>query len=226
MKRMVITLLGVGMAPMACATLPQLRCPDPGVPPSGTLTWIAPRIAVDGWPMAILQLNSRLSPQAVLSWYDRRWRGLGPHPDDITYRVGAWQVVARRRDGCFETVQVRAHGGGTQGEVGISRPALAQTGSAGSLGLPLPAGSRTVLTMENADGGRHARNVLAVAPGNPGAVRAYYQHLLPVQGWALQWARRVTGGDALMYQQGARTAEISITRNGIRSNVFLTVVGH
>lgn len=226
MRRMVITLLGLGMAPMACAALPQLRCPDPGVPPGGTLTWIAPQIAVDGWPMAILQLNSRLSPQAVLSWYDRRWRGLGPHPDDITYRVGAWKVVARRRDGCFETVQVQAHGGGTQGDVGISRPALAQTGSAGSLGLPLPTGSRTVLTMENADGGRHARNVLAVAPGNPGAVRAYYQHLLPVQGWALQWARRVTGGDALMYQQGARAAEISITRNGIRSNVFLTVVGH
>lgn len=218
--------LGWGVMPVAYAALPHLRCPDPGVPAGSTLTWVAPRVAVDGLPMAILQLHSPLSPSTVLTWYQKHWRGMGPHPDDITYVSGHWVVVARRRDGCFETVQIKAGGTGTLGEVGISRPALSASAPLHT-GIPLPTGSQTLLTMDNVDHGQRAQNLLAVAPGNPGAVRAYYAHLLPVEGWSCQWTRRVAGGDALMYQHGARTAEISITHNnGVRSNVLITVVHH
>jgi hypothetical protein len=219
-------ILGFGVMPMAHATLPHLRCSDPGVPTGSTLTWVAPRVAVDGLPMAILQLNSRLSPSTVLAWYQKHWRGMGPHPDDITYASGRWTVVARRRDGCFETVQIQASGAGTLGEVGISRPALSASAPMNT-GIPLPAGSQTLLTMNNTDHGQRAQNLLAVVAGNPGAVRAYYAHLLPTEGWSYQWTHRVAGGDALMYQHGARTVEISITHNnGIRSNVLITVVHH
>ncbi len=214
------------VAASASAGLPHLDCPDPGRAPGAHLSWVAPRIAADGLPMAILQLESKAPPQQVLSWYAQHWRGLRRHPADIFYRLGPWFVVARRLDGCFETMQVRPHGKGTLGEIGISLPKLGAT-SPQQPPVSLPPGSRVWLSLQNEDHGQSAENFLVSVPAQPIAAARFLGHALHSQGWVQQWMHHTpSGGYALMYQKTKNTAEISVTPHSGASDAFLTFIHH
>ncbi len=210
----------------ALAGVPETaQCPAPGIPPGSRVTLVAPRSRVDGLPLLILTLHTRMSPAQLLTWYQHRWQGIGKIPKARFYTAGPWAVVARKKAGCFETVQVPLPTTATtptRAYLGISRPGRMRKASAAAARFPMPGGSQLLLSMEGAQQ-HHSRNLLFLAPGSPGATVYFYQHTLSHQGWALQMNQHTPTGRALMYQRGDQHVEIALSPEGSRTDVFVTV---
>ncbi len=206
------------------ATPPAIQCPAPGRPAGMRLTWVAPRAAVDGLPIAILQFRSPLSVTALRAWYWRHWRRFTGHP--ILYTVSPWQVIARYRGGCFETVQFATSGFGSHGFIGLSEPTQAAPADSGQGRFPVPPGSHLLLTLTSDDHGKHADTFVALTPNGVDA-RFYYQHVLPQDGWALQMQRAGGGGYGLVFQKRSTVADLSFTPfTGGRTSVLVALVHH
>ncbi|MDA8377818.1 MAG: hypothetical protein M0Z50_12340 [Planctomycetia bacterium] len=202
------------------------HCPAPGIPPGAEVTLVAPRSQVDGLPLLILALHTRMPPAQLLHWYDHRWKGVDRIPQAIVYRAGSWAVVARKTAGCFESVQVKpaafSSAPDTVAYLGISKSRHLQKTASAEVHFPMPGGSRLLLTMDNS-GRVHTRNMLFLAPGSPGATAIFYRHDLAHAGWALQMHQHVPLGHALMFQRKATHAEIALTPYGRRTSVFITI---
>ncbi len=212
------------------ATLPALagvpetaQCPAPGIPPGSRVTLVAPRSRVDGLPLLILALHTRMSPAHLLDWYDQHWKGIGKIPQARFYTAGPWAVVARKKAGCFESIQVNPKASApTLAYLGISRPGRMRKAAAASAHFPVPGGSHLLLSMASAQK-QHSRNLLFLAPGSPSETAYYYRHTLPHRGWALQMQHRTAAGRALMFQRGDQHVDIALTAAGIRTDVFVTI---
>lgn len=230
-SRLASLVLGVmllGAAAYSHAASPSALCPAPGHPHSARLLWVAPHIGMDGLPMAILELRTAMAPAQILAWYLKHWASLRPAWRPIRYAEGGWQVVARRKAGCFETVQVQATAGGSLGYIGVSRlagvkPPVAMTPLDGV--LPVPAGARDLLEMESHDAGRRASTTLLQVGLAPAEAVRYFRDALVHQGWAVQMDRSpVAGGGALMFQRKNRQIELGISTCGAQTCVLATLV--
>ena len=115
---------------------PALHCKAAPVPPGSRVTLIAPQVATDGLPMAIVEASSALSQDALLQFYTRAWTAPGGRPVYLRYRVGPWSVIAHAEGGCFYTVQTQVRGHGSVALLGVSEPAR---GSAGAMRLAVAA---------------------------------------------------------------------------------------
>lgn len=221
-QRSLLPLLALALPLGAWGNVPtETACPAPGFPAGAKGQWIAPRSRVDGLPLLILQIHSAWPAQRLLHWYAHHWKGIDRHPHDILYRAGPWLLVARKTDGCFETVQVPAQPH-AQGPVylAISRPQRERQMAAH---FPMPGGSQLLLTLDNG-GKARARNVLLRSPDSPHQTARFYQRTLTHQGWALQLHQPMHTGEALMFQKGDRHAELSIARTPSGgSRVFVVV---
>ncbi len=217
--------LGVGLAMgTAMADPAAIECPSPGWPTGMHLTWVAPRMTVDGLPLAVLQFTSPLSAKGLQHWYWRRWRAFGQHP--IAYPVAHWQVIARYRGGCFETIQFKAHGLGSYGFVGLSEPGQAASASTSPVNFPFPAGSHLLLTLASADHGKQAQTLVALIPYGVDAA-FYYQHTLTALGWAAQMNRRGNDTRDLIFQKGSTVADLSFTPfTGGTTSALIALVSH
>ncbi len=188
------------------------------------LTWVAPRMAVDGLPLAVLRFTSPLSVKALRSWYWRRWRRFTGHP--ILYTAASWQVIARYRGGCFETVQFAAHGLGSHGFIGLSEPGQAASAQARPVDFPIPPGSHLLLTLTSDDRGKRAETFVALIPYGINAA-FYYRHTLAHLGWAAQMNRRGDGGRGLIFQKGGTVADLSFTPFiGGTTSALVSLVSH
>lgn len=227
MKSLLAFLVGAAMtwAPvMADAHALAIHCPAPGRPPGMRLSWVAPRAAVDGLPLAILRFASPLPVHALQTWYWRRWRRFGGRP--IVYSAASWHVIARYRGGCFETVQFKARGLGSHGFVGLSEPGQAVTEDAQPMDFPMPPGGRVLLTLASDDHGKRAETFVALIPyGVDGPF--YYRHTLLHLGWAVQMNRRGGGGRGLIFQKRGTVADLSFTpMKGGATSALISLVSH
>jgi hypothetical protein len=221
----VLGCLGAALAVRAAVAAPAaIQCPAPGWPTGMHLAWVAPRMTVDGLPLAVLRFTSPLSAKGLQRWYWRRWRGFGQHP--VLYRVAPWQVIARYRGGCFETIQFKARGLGSYGFVGLSEPGQAASANTSATDFPLPAGSHLLLTLASDDHGKRARTLIALIPYGVDAA-FYYRHTLTELGWATQMDRRGNNGRDLIFQKGSTVADLSFTPFiGGTTGALIALVSH
>lgn len=220
----ICALLAGASVPLAQAGIPaSSQCPSPGFPAHSQVQVVTARSRVDGLPMLILQLQSPLTGRALLHWYDQRWRGTGHIPRALLYQAGAWMVVAHKTAGCFETLQVPG-----KSLRAIPRHAYLAVSRfhhqrAMTTHFPMPGGSRLLLTLEN-QGPAQARNLLLHSPESPRQTARFYRKTLIHDGWALQMSQTRPAGSALMFQKGARQAEIALNPAAGGSDVFVTFV--
>lgn len=219
-----LCLVLAGRSP-AWAASPSGVCASPGAPDHVQLSWVAPEVGVDGLPMAILMMRSSQPPATVLGWYETHWRSLSLQNRPIRYTAGAWQVVARRIGGCFETVQAQtANGGGTLAYIGISRLGGAATPPVQS-GIPTPAGARTLLNMNSQDAARQGHTLLLSLPMAPLAALDFYAHALSHGGWSIQMRHLISASQAaLMAQRQAQQIEVALSVVQGKTYALLTVV--
>jgi hypothetical protein len=117
--------LCLALAAFSCAQAADPRKVDcPPFPVADLkLTLVAPDIVLNGTPMQIQRFDSDLKPQAILASYRREWKASAKNPQDaIEYPLQSWKVIAKMREPCFYTVQVRSNGsGGSTGLLAVSQ---------------------------------------------------------------------------------------------------------
>lgn len=209
----------------AVAVPTTLQCRAAPVPRDSKLTLIAPRIAINGLPMAIVQASSVLSPKAFLQFYAKAWLGSDGKPRYVLYPLGRWQVIAHAQDGCFYTVQVRAHGKKSVALIGVSMPGRSSQ-SATNLNVAAPGDARVLTHMVSEDGGKLGDTWLLYTANPPATVAHFYTQTLRALGWVRLMQQRTPGSTAQivqMYQKGSSDMGLVVQpmRNG--STITLTV---
>ncbi len=204
---------------------PTLQCRAAPVPRNSKLTLIASQIAINGLPMAIVQVSSTLSPKTFLQFYSKSWIGADGKPRYVRYPLGHWQVIAHAQGGCFYTVQVQARGGNSVALIGVSRPGHASA-SAINLNVTAPGDARVLTHMVSEDGGKLGDTWLLYTANPPVAVANFYTRTMQAQGWARLMQQRTPGSTAQivqMYQKGSSDMGLVVQpmRNG--STITLTV---
>lgn len=226
LRMLCMTSLLLATMPHGWAASPAGICPSPGAPGGSRLTWVAPQIGVDGLPMAIVMLQADQPPAGILDWYVQHWKTPGRNAQPIRYTTGAWQVVARRVSGCFETVQAQsADGGGTLAYIGISQ--LRGVASTPTLGPDIPRlpGTQTLLTMDSQDAARGGQTRLLGLPMSVLAARDYYRQALAGCGWAVEMDHMPAPTQAaLMAQRHTEQIEVAFTSVQGKTYALLTVV--
>lgn len=204
---------------------PALQCNAASAPPNSALSLIAPQIAINGLPMAIVQASSALSPQAFLDFYAKAWTSPAGKPLYVRYPLGPWQVIAHGERGCFYTVQVQQQGGRTFALIGVSRPGRSSASSA-QLDVTAPGDARVLTHMVSEDSGKLGDTWLLYSDNPPGAVARFYVRALAEAGWT-----RITtapsmfhaGASALIYQKGTSDMGIVVAPLRQGSSITLTV---
>ena len=201
----------------------SVHCAAAPAPLGTQLTVVAPQIAVNGLPMAIVAARSPLAPTDFLRFYTSAWTAPDGHPVYIRYPLGPWQVVAHRQGACFYTVQVRAAGSGSSALIGISTP-TGRTNQPTLLDVTAPGDARVLTHMVSEDGGKLGNTWLLYSGNPPAAVARFYARALPAQGWTRVASRNVPGQhdvNAAMYQKG--TSNLGLVVQPLRAGTAITV---
>ena len=220
-----LAVLCMVLAPLPAAALqtpPAVRCRAVPVPPHSDVAVVAPRIAINGLPMAIVAAHSALAPQSFLRFYATAWTAPDGHPVYIRYPLGPWQVIAHAAGRCFYTVQVKAAGTGSGALIGVSEPGRA-TGTQ-VLDVTAPGDARVLTHMVSEDGGKQGNTWLLYTANPTAAVMRFYARTLRQQGWAQIMQRQQPGKPAVataMYQKGA--ANIGLVVQPMRAGSAITI---
>ena len=232
LRTILLTVLrGLLLLPLPALALqapPTVRCKAAPVPPGSRLNLVAPQIAVNGMPMAIVAAQSALAPQPFLQFYEKSWTAADGHPVYIRYPLGPWQVIAHAEGGCFYTVQVRPAGSGTGALIGVSMPSRG-SGGATVLNVTAPGDARVLTHMVSADSGKLGNTWLLYTANPPAAVVRFYAHALPTQGWTRVMQRALLQHPdvtAAMYQKGASNMGFVVQPMRTGSSITLTVESH
>ncbi len=225
-----LAVLCMVLAPLPAAALqtpPAVRCRAVPVPPHSDVAVVAPRIAINGLPMAIVAAHSALAPQSFLRFYATAWTAPDGHPVYIRYPLGPWQVIAHAAGRCFYTVQVKAAGTGSGALIGVSEPGRA-TGTQ-VLDVTAPGDARVLTHMVSADGGKLGDTWLLYTANPPAAVAGFYAQRLRARGWVRVSQHALPGHAALigaMYQKGTRNLGLVVQPLRAGSAITLTVESH
>ncbi|MFC4310194.1 hypothetical protein ACFPN2_13970 [Steroidobacter flavus] len=157
------------------------QLPDLAAPPNGTAQWIARSMRMNGLPMTLKAFESRLSPDAVLNYYESQLKSLGSH--DVRRSVNSpWRVLMFKSHEHFVTVHARPAATGSEGTILVS-PAL----EAGTLRLhtdfPRPSGARIVNLQQYDDAGIQSEHISLSSDRTPFAEAQAFSQLLITSGW-------------------------------------------
>ncbi len=223
-----LAVLLAAAAPARAADAPRLDCP-PFPLPDAKLTWIAPNIVYNSMPMQIRQFDSRESPQAILAYYRREWRGTQKQPGAIEYPLEDWQVIATLRGQCFYTVQVKPSGrDGSTGLLGMSRiPEENQVREAGRH-FPMMSGSQVLNDIDHHDEGKRGRTLVLTNGFSPDANADFYRRVLSAEGWRVVSSHTMPVGNRNAYvltlKRGLNETSMTIARNGEFTSVLVNLV--
>lgn len=228
MRALLLMLALLPLPALALQAPPTVHCQAAPVPPHSKLALIAPQIAINGLPMAIISAHSALAPQTFLQFYAKAWTAPDGHPVFIRYPLGPWQVIAHAGGGCFYTVQVQAAGSGSGALIGVSMPARSSAGAT-VLDVTAPGDARVLTHMVSEDGGKLGNTWLLYTANPTAQVMQFYARALRAQGWA-QVVQRTLPGHAdvasAMYQKGASNMGLVVQPMRAGSSITLTVMSH
>lgn len=187
-------LLALTLAAACLANPAQAGCP--ALPaPAGVLTTVAADTEFNGLMLTALQLETKLSPAAVLAFYRNEFAKVH---GSVEYPVGAWAAIASGRGPCFYSIQVKEVAGGAVALVGISTPGIRASGRKPGGDFPVIAGGEIVSDLVHNDPGKPARTLMLSAQGSIGRAAAFYEDALARNGWARESTAppRAPGGGA------------------------------
>jgi len=194
-------------------------------PDGAKLLYVASDMSVNGVPMAIKEMRTKDSPEAVLAFYRRQWGG--KRPGFFENPMAEWNVIATFEGPCYYTVQVKPQGSGTYALLGVTtRPNVApRTPGAG---FPMPAGSTVLNDLTHRDGPKNARTVLLSNAAAPDQNVLFYRQSFESQGWVPLVSRPVSTekGPAyvMLWRRGLEEASITVQSTRAGTTVVANLV--
>ncbi|WP_269532038.1 hypothetical protein [Chitinimonas sp. BJYL2] len=195
-------------------------CPDFEAPANVRASWIAKDMVVNSVPMAVLQIDSKQGPQAMLAHYRRVWsagRGLVTE-----YPVAGWEAIATARGRCFYTFQTKVSPEGSTGLLTVSQAPDTTVRKAER--FPMPTGSHVLNDIQHRDGIKNGRTVFLKNTMSLDSNANYYREALPVQGWKISQERKVPTkhGTGIVFDmtRGRNLAMLTISRSNAESYVL------
>lgn len=212
----------------------ELKKPDcaPFALPDLKLTWVAPDVIHNGIPMQIRRFDSKDSAKTILTRYRKEWKATTLHPEDaIEYEVGGYQVIAKLKDLCFYTVQVRGKSlGGSQGLLAVSQ--IQDNAQARVLGkdFPMMSGSLVATDLTHRDPGKEARTIMLMNQFSTNTNADFYRRVLGGDGWNIisdhlvQFKGGNGNGYAITFKRGFNETSMVISRTEGGSSVLINQV--
>ncbi len=177
---------------LCCHLNAQAEAPNWQALPSGFNSQsVADEMRLNGVPMKIVSVNSRLPLEKALAEVKRSW-SLQPGAANIERTtLGQWQVLNQRLGEQHRSLQLRDLGNDTvEGFLALSSPTQSREPKAA---VRLPSDIQTVSITESQDGSKQAQQIVAVSPRSVDASASALELSLRAEGWKKQVNRKESG---------------------------------
>lgn len=199
--------------------------PDIGPPPQGEVQWIARSMRMNGIPMTLKVVQTRLSPSELFTFYEASMRGQSGN-EFRRWATGEWQSLSIRSPRHYATIQVRPVIAGSEGIIAVTmspeqaKPKLASE-------FPRPLLTRIVSLQEYDDAGIESEHIsLSSHRAVTVEARAFHQ-VLTRAGWQItkqQTAREAGRGVLIEAQHGAQQALLTLLPDATQPSTTAIVV--
>lgn len=194
--------------------------------PEGQAMVVTPSTVVNGLPMAVVELNTRLGAEDVRKFYLTLWRGQASGVFEMENE--GWQIVAMLDGNCYYTAQIKPAGTGARALLGVSRvPDRSKLKEAGA-GFPRLPGSQVLTDMLHDDGMKKGRTLLLSNAHSARVNADFYKQALVTDGWELRAARIVPNpagtGYVLYLKRGLEERNVTIAGSRDGTNIIANTV--
>jgi hypothetical protein len=209
------------------AMLPSLAAasgwPEVALPDGTKAADVASHMIYNGTDMHGQVFTSAMNAGDVVKYY----RGLWGKQSVLT-TVDGWQIVGHKEGDFFVTVQIRAEGGGSRGDIGVTRiPKEKVTVELGK-GVPHPANTVVFNDIAYPDDPTPARTVAMTNSLSVQQNASFYRDQFIASGWKpSQVSPCATSAPAcvMSYEKGDRKLTLMLNRNGARSDIVINMMG-
>lgn len=208
-----IALMSIASPCVHAGTVSRLTAalPDIGAPPQGQVQWVARSMRMNGIPMTLKVIQTRLSPSDLFTFYESSMRGQAGN-EFRRWTTGEWQLLSIRSSHYYATVQVRPVIAGSEGTISVTMPPE-QAKPKLSSEFPRPPTTRIVSLQEYDDVGMESEHIsLSSRRAVTMEARAFQQELTRA-GWRItkQQAGRDVGRSVVIEaQHGAQQALLTL----------------
>ena len=185
-----------------------LRLP---VPPQSEVQWVAKDMRMNGVPMTLQWVQSRLAPVVLLDYYETQARAFGSS-EHRRSTSGEWQLLAIKSPRRYVTLQVRATIAGSEGTITTSELPLPLVEKLAS-NFPRPPTSRIVSLREYDDDGIQSEHISLLSTRGLALEARTFSEELVRAGWTIlrqHPMRQVAAGVAIEAQRGAEQAFLTL----------------
>jgi len=203
----------------------RLTLPDIAAPTQGSAQWIARSMRMNGLPMSLKAFASRLSPDAVLAYYESELKSSGSH--EVRRAMNApWHVLMFKSHDYLITVQARRAHAGSEGTILVS-PALDPARLKAQTDFPRPSTTRIVNLQQYDDAGMRSEHISLSSERAPFTEAQAFSQLLITHGWNVidtRPTRESYRGFVLEAQRQAEQALLVIIPDAARPSTTAIVV--
>jgi hypothetical protein len=199
--------------------------PEVPAPPMGDAVWIARSMRMNGLPMTLKTLRSRLSVDALFDHYES-WAATRASSEVRRSHIGSWQVLAIRAPAFLVTIQVRAISAGSEGTIAVSPlPETARLEM--RTDFPLPQSITVANLQQYDDFGVRSEHISAISARSPASEALALSQLLSAADWQITRERTSTHvhrGYVIEAQRGAAHALITLMPDNSANGMTAIVI--
>lgn len=175
-----------------------LAWPATPLPPATQASPVAGHMVFNGLDMRAQVFQSSRPPAEIAAFYRALWHG-----KVVDNALGDAQVIGHRDGDYYITVQVRAAGSGSRGDIGVVDVGHAPKDFVPGHGLPSPMGSTVFNDIAYPDDAVPARTVAMVNRLSPMQNAAFFRERLAGEGWKNTGDNRCASGTCTLdYERG------------------------
>lgn len=197
--------------------------PEADVPDGMATAATASHLIYNGIDMRNQVFTSPQSPAQIVNFYQKLWG-----EKSVLDHLSQWQVVGHQQGDFYFTVQVRADGKGSRGDIGIVRlPTEKKTVVLGQ-GVPHPSNTKVVNDIAYPDDATPARTLALINKLSIQQNASYYRNHLIATGWEPVEAKSCAYGATscvMNYTQGDRKMTLALSANAGRSDIVINMMG-
>lgn len=193
--------------------------PTTQMAPDMQIQSVAKRILFNGLDMRAQVFESPRSPEEILAFYRKVWRG-----QVVVNSMGSEQVIGHREGDYFTTVQVSASGSGSKGNIGVVDVATAPEHYVPGKGIPTPMDSKIFNDILYPDDPIPTRMIALRNRLSTQQNVSFYRERLEGEGWKPLNDRCASSGCVLDFQRGDQKMNLVIEpQKNVRSQIVMTI---
>lgn len=185
--------------------------PEVPPPPQGSVQWVAKSMRMNGVPMTVRALHSKLSPSAVLHFYES-WSKQQMSAQTVRSRVDGDEMLTIKTGPHLISIRAQRSLTATHGTITSSLASFANT-SRVSTAFPTPSNVRLVNAQQYDDEGSEAEHLSFISTRAPHIESAALARHLEEEGWTILWhraMREAVRGYTVESQKGAQHAQLTV----------------